>query len=266
MAVAYYGSHISEHLVKTPEGYLICYDVPINRTGTQMYTAGELGLEGEPERPVTVYRLEEDVFSPAALASLEGKDITRGHPAEMLAAENQASYSKGHLEHVRRDGDNTVADLIIKDPVRLRLEVARLIASAGSYPDIDCSIHRRSALPAPYVDAPSLEYGDWFSRAVPPLILAVKLGRGLDLPAGHADELVSGVSSPHGDHLALLPPYQGHPEGYVLRSAQRGGGDDHIRLSGIAAGKAMGHIPANGLRTKGHHSPSFPALWGLRAA
>ena len=40
MAVAYYGSHISEHLVKTPEGYLICYDVPINRTGTQMYTAG----------------------------------------------------------------------------------------------------------------------------------------------------------------------------------------------------------------------------------
>ena len=101
MAVAYYGSHISEHLVKTPEGYLICYDVPINRTGTQMYTAGELGLEGEPERPVTVYRLEEDVFSPAALASLEGKDITRGHPAEMLAAENQASYSKGHLEHVR---------------------------------------------------------------------------------------------------------------------------------------------------------------------
>lgn len=81
MAVAYYGSHISEHLVKTPEGYLICYDVPINRTGTQMYTAGELGLEGEPERPVTVYRLEEDVFSPAALASLEGKDITRGHPA-----------------------------------------------------------------------------------------------------------------------------------------------------------------------------------------
>ena len=112
MAVAYYGSHISEHLVKTPEGYLICYDVPINRTGTQMYTAGELGLEGEPERPVTVYRLEEDVFSPAALASLEGKDITRGHPAEMLAAENQASYSKGHLEHVRRDGGRSPAAII----------------------------------------------------------------------------------------------------------------------------------------------------------
>lgn len=116
MAVTYYGSHISEHLVKTPEGYLICYGVPINRTGTQMYTAGELGLDGDPERPVTVYRLEEDVFAPAALASLEGKDVTRGHPAEMLNAGNQAGYSKGHLENVRRDGENTVADLIIKDP------------------------------------------------------------------------------------------------------------------------------------------------------
>lgn len=116
MAVVYYGSHLSEHLVKTPEGYLICYDVPINRTGPQVYTAGELGLSGDPERPVTVYRLEEDVFAPAAMASFEGKDVTRGHPAEMLNAENQAGYSKGHLENVRRDGENTLADLIIKDP------------------------------------------------------------------------------------------------------------------------------------------------------
>ena len=116
MAVAYYGSHISEHLVKSPEGYLFCYGVPINRTGTQVYTAQELNLEGDPERPVTVYRLEEDVFSPAALASFEGKDITRGHPSQMLNAQNQAGYSKGHLENVHRDGENTVADLIIKDP------------------------------------------------------------------------------------------------------------------------------------------------------
>ena len=112
----YYGSHLSEHLVKTPEGYLICYGVPINRTGTQNYSAGELGLGGDTERSVTVYRLEEDVFSPAALASFEGKDITRGHPPEMLNAENQAGYSKGHLENVRREGENTVADLVIKDP------------------------------------------------------------------------------------------------------------------------------------------------------
>lgn len=116
MAIAYYGSTLSPNIDRTPEGYLICRNVPINRTGVQVYGAGDLGLPGEPDRAVQVYRLEEDVFAPAALASFEGKDITRGHPPEMLTAENQAGYSKGHLENVRRDGENTVADLIIKDP------------------------------------------------------------------------------------------------------------------------------------------------------
>ena len=105
MAIAYYGASISPHMDRTPEGYLICRDVPINRTGTQPYTAGELGMDGDPDREVTVYRLPEDVFAPAAMASFEGKDITRGHPPEMLSAENQAGYSKGHLEHVRRQGE-----------------------------------------------------------------------------------------------------------------------------------------------------------------
>lgn len=117
MPVAYYGSSISPHIDRSPEGYLICRDVPINRTGVQDYLAGELGLDGDPERVVKVYRLPEDVFAPAALASFEGKDVSLGHPPEMFTAENQSSYSKGHLEHVRRVGDNTVADLFIKDPV-----------------------------------------------------------------------------------------------------------------------------------------------------
>lgn len=117
MPVAYYGSSISPHIDRSPEGYLICRDVPINRTGEQDYLARELGLDGDPERVVKVYRLPEDVFAPAALASFEGKDVTNSHPPEMLTAENQAAYSKGHLENVRRVGDNTVADLFIKDPM-----------------------------------------------------------------------------------------------------------------------------------------------------
>lgn len=117
MPVAYYGSSISPHIDRSPEGYLICRDVPINRTGVQDYLAGELGLDGDPERVVKVYRLPEDVFAPASLASFEGKDVTNSHPPEMLTVENQAAYSKGHLENVRRVGDNTVADLFIKDPM-----------------------------------------------------------------------------------------------------------------------------------------------------
>ena len=114
--IAYYGSTISKHMTQTPEGFLICRDVPIARIGTQDYLARELGLDGEPDRPVTVERRPEDVFDPAAIASFEGKDVTYTHPPEMLAPENQSSYSKGHAENVRREGDFLVADLHLKDP------------------------------------------------------------------------------------------------------------------------------------------------------
>lgn len=114
--IAYYGSTISKHMTQTPEGFLICRDVPIARVGTQDYLARELGLDGEPDRPVTVERRPEDVFDPAAIASFEGKDVTYTHPPEMLAPENQSSYSKGHAENVRRAGDFLVADLHLKDP------------------------------------------------------------------------------------------------------------------------------------------------------
>lgn len=115
MALTYYGSRISPHMTETPEGYLICHDVPINRTGTQEYTAGEMQLDGDPERIITVNRYPEDVFDTAALASFEGKDVTSGHPPENLTPENHAAYSKGHVENVRRAGDQTIADLHIKD-------------------------------------------------------------------------------------------------------------------------------------------------------
>lgn len=115
MAIAYYGARISPHMTRTPEGYLICHDVPINRIGDQEYQARDLQLDGDPDRLVIVHRYPEDVFSEAAIASFEGKDVTQGHPPENLGPENQAAYSKGHIENVRRVGDNTVADLYIKD-------------------------------------------------------------------------------------------------------------------------------------------------------
>lgn len=113
--LAYYGTKISPHMTDTPEGYLVCHDVPIARTGDMVYRAGELGLEGDPDRPVTVRRYAEDVFDPAAVASFEGKDVTAGHPAESVSPANHAAYSKGHVQNVRREGEKLVADLLVKD-------------------------------------------------------------------------------------------------------------------------------------------------------
>ena len=115
MPIAYYGSQISPHLVDTPEGFLICKDVPIARTVPQDYLARELMLDGDPDRLITVQRHPEDVFEEATLASFEGKPICDGHPPENVGPENYAAYTKGHVQNVRRDGDYIVADLYIND-------------------------------------------------------------------------------------------------------------------------------------------------------
>lgn len=115
MAVAFFGSKISAHMELTPEGFLICRDVPINRAGEQLYLARELGLDGDPERVITVRRYPDDVFAPEAVASFEGKDVTQGHPPETVGPENHSSYAKGHIQNVRRSGNFTLADLVIKD-------------------------------------------------------------------------------------------------------------------------------------------------------
>ena len=113
--LAYYGTKISPHMTDTPEGYLICLDVAISRTGDLAFRAAELGLEGDPDRAVTVRRYAEDVFDPAAVASFEGKDVTAGHPAESVGPANHGAYSKGHVQNVRREGEYLTADLLIKD-------------------------------------------------------------------------------------------------------------------------------------------------------
>lgn len=118
----YYGTKISPHMTTTPEGYLICHDVPLARIGVMEYLAGELHMPGPAERIIRVNRYEDEVFAPAAMASFEGKDVTFGHPPENLTAETYAAYSRGHVENVRRQGDFLLGDLHIKDPL-LRSDV-----------------------------------------------------------------------------------------------------------------------------------------------
>lgn len=113
--LAYYGTAISEHITKKPNGGIICTGVPVARTGTQEYLARELQLDGDPERVIQVRREPEEVFSPAALASFEGCAVTDGHPPENVTAENFSAYVRGHAQNVRRSGDYVVADLHIDD-------------------------------------------------------------------------------------------------------------------------------------------------------
>lgn len=119
---AFYGSKISNNISKTPEGYLVCQNVPLSRTGMQEYLGQELGLEGEYfDRIIPVYRREEDVFDPSALSSFEGKPVTNEHPSDDVRTDNYSSYAKGHVQNIRRgtgdDIDKMMGDLMICDPV-----------------------------------------------------------------------------------------------------------------------------------------------------
>jgi uncharacterized protein len=96
----------------TAEGYLV---VParIARIGTQEYLAHEIGLDGDPERLVQVYRPESEVFDPEAIASFDGLPITDDHPGVSVNADNWAQYAVGFTRNPRREGDYLVVDLYI---------------------------------------------------------------------------------------------------------------------------------------------------------
>lgn len=128
MAKAYYGSKISKNITKTPEGFLVCKNVPIARTGVQKYLARELGINNSDD-VVLVYRTEEEVFSQKTIASFEGKVFTEEHPADWVTPSNAQVYMKGAVTNVGR-GKGTESDLLLADIIVYNAEQIRAIESS----------------------------------------------------------------------------------------------------------------------------------------
>ena len=140
----YYGTRLSDNISKRePEGYLLCLNVPVARTGVQEYLPEELGLteypvparetpsgvilskaegrvEGSHSGLVPVCRPPEEVFAPETIASFEGMPVTNDHPPDGVDAENIRRLQAGHAHNVHRgtgaESDLLLADLIITDP------------------------------------------------------------------------------------------------------------------------------------------------------
>ena len=118
--LAYYGYTISPNQIETGEGFLICKNVPIARTGTQDYLGSELGLSGgDSGRIIAVIRSPDEVFSEAARASFEGKPVTNDHPPGLIGPDEVKTYEMGHAQNIRRGTgewkDYMIADLHIHD-------------------------------------------------------------------------------------------------------------------------------------------------------
>ena len=129
---------ISQNRSKTPEGYLLCEEATLSRTGTMLYKSDEVPVAPGSDGLVTVVRYETDVFKPEAIASANGKSVCNNHPAEGqdITPENWRALEVGVILHPRRGTgekkDCLVADLLIKDQEAIKLvESGKVQLSCG---------------------------------------------------------------------------------------------------------------------------------------
>ncbi|RZG78616.1 DUF2213 domain-containing protein [Acinetobacter sp. WCHAc060033] len=111
--------HIGRTRETTPEGYLLCRDVPIARLGKLMYGDGEVPVTADDKGLIIIERDEDALFNPQTIASFEGKPVTDDHPDDWVSPENHKELSNGTAHDVRRgegvESDYLMADLLITD-------------------------------------------------------------------------------------------------------------------------------------------------------
>lgn len=108
---------ISENISKTPEGFLLCANVPLTRTGDLQYLAGEVPITATADGITTISRTADTIFSPECIASFQGKPVTINHPKVFVDSKNIGTYQVGHVINVRPGADQfancLVGDLLI---------------------------------------------------------------------------------------------------------------------------------------------------------
>jgi len=117
----YTSERLGTHQSLTPDGFLLCQDVPIARTGILLYAAGEVPVDADSDGIIRILREPEEVFTDSAIASFNGKPICNDHPPDRVSPDNWRSYSVGVVLNPRRgdglmfDNDYLYADLLVTD-------------------------------------------------------------------------------------------------------------------------------------------------------
>lgn len=131
----YVTEQLSKHISRTPEGFLLCEAVPINRTGEMIYNEAEARLmpwlrrfEPDSSGRFRVIRDEDEVFRPETLASWTGKPFILLHPEDgrLLRPDNWAEHVRGNVQNVRR-GEGDLADCTLADVLAATEDVIELI-------------------------------------------------------------------------------------------------------------------------------------------
>src|SRR5262252_1714902 len=100
----------------TPEGFLIIRNVPLARTGPQVYSKQEIPITGDAAGRIIIDRVPEEVFRPETLNSLNGKAVTLDHPEDDVTPENWKALLVGTVVNPRR-GLNALDNLLLGDLV-----------------------------------------------------------------------------------------------------------------------------------------------------
>ena len=127
---------LSKNKYKTPEGYLICVDSILARTGKQEYTRDELWHDSSDEI-VEVDRKPEEVFSPQTLASFENKPITVEHPDVDVNSQNYKDYAVGFVRDVHQGKGPNGEDVILGTLVITDSQTIEEIEK-GEHTDLSC--------------------------------------------------------------------------------------------------------------------------------
>jgi hypothetical protein len=98
----------------TPEGFLLCMNVPVARTGLMMYAPGEIPVTPGRDGIIRITRTAEDLFRPETLASFNGKPIANDHPEETITPLTWQGTSVGHMQAIRR-GSGVTDDVMYAD-------------------------------------------------------------------------------------------------------------------------------------------------------
>lgn len=129
---------LSPHKYKTPEGYLICTDAILARTGSQDYRRAELFGDScdDADEVVQLNRTADEVFSDKAMASFENKPIAVDHPDEDININNIRDYSVGFVRDIHKgniDGNDVMlGTLVVTDKDAIDL------IENGEYTDLSC--------------------------------------------------------------------------------------------------------------------------------
>jgi len=126
---------LSEHKYKTPEGYLICTDAILARTGKQTYTKDEVFGNGD-NTEIDVDRPYEQVMNEKTIASFENKPVTFDHPEEDVNVGNYKDYAVGYVRDVHQ-GKVNGQDVILGNLVITNQDAIDAIES-GEHTDLSC--------------------------------------------------------------------------------------------------------------------------------